>query len=69
VYWTETARQCLRKLPKPVRGGLLDKADELATCDDPRAAGIRKEHSRDDVYRLAMRIIDQGKSGIGPAND
>lgn len=101
IYWTETAKQSLKKLPSKVRRGLLEKADGLATSTDPRAAhkplvgplsgcyritygryraiytvrddadgvsltfvvifvaaGIRREHSKDDIYRLAKKLID-----------
>ncbi len=37
IVWTETAADCMRKLPKKVRAGLFAKADELAECDDPRS--------------------------------
>lgn len=112
VVWTETAVECLRKLPKKVRAGLLGKADELAACDDPRrahkplvgplqgyyritysryravyrvtedrivngetvvtievcfvAAGKRNEHSKDDVYRLAEKIVEMGIVEVDP---
>ncbi|MHB1037484.1 MAG: type II toxin-antitoxin system RelE family toxin [Pirellulales bacterium] len=36
IQWTETAKQSLKSLPKKVRKGLLDKADGLTTCGDPR---------------------------------
>jgi len=38
IQWTETAKRCLEKLPSKVRKGLLDKADSLKECDDPRRA-------------------------------
>ncbi|MCW5776026.1 MAG: hypothetical protein KIS87_06280 [Phycisphaeraceae bacterium] len=106
ILWTTTARACLRALPTKVRRGLLEKADELYECDDPRrvhkplvgplagcyritygryravytveegamkggksevvvtiifiAAGIRRERSRDDVYRVAKKIVELG---------
>ncbi len=106
IQWTETARRGLRNLPDRVRRGLLQKADTLYECDDPRrafkplvgplqgyyaikfsryraiytvhdeqhvngdtvchiriyfvAAGIRKDADKDDVYRLAQRLVDLG---------
>lgn len=36
IQWTTTAKESLKRLPPKVRKGLLDKADELAKCDDPR---------------------------------
>jgi len=106
VVWTATAVECLKKLPKKVRAGLLAKADELAASSDPRAAhkplvgplaglyrityaryraiykvteeqtangdmfltitvcfiaaGIRKEHSKDDVYKVVEKIVRLG---------
>jgi mRNA-degrading endonuclease RelE of RelBE toxin-antitoxin system len=36
IQWTTTAKDALKKLPQKVRKGLLDKADQLAECDDPR---------------------------------
>jgi mRNA-degrading endonuclease RelE of RelBE toxin-antitoxin system len=102
VQWAQTALESLRKLPKNVRRGLLENADELAGCD-PRAAhkpltgplqgcyritygryraiyrvdkagkagsrstlhltvlfiaaGIRKEHDKNDIYRLAEKLV------------
>lgn len=106
IQWTKTAVDCLSRLPKDVQAGLLDKADELKTCSDPRtahkplqgplrgycrmtygryraifrvdeehlasgevlivvvvtfvAAGIRKEQSKEDVYRLAQKAAELG---------
>ena len=36
IQWTDTAKKCLEKLPRKVRRGLLEKADALRECDDPR---------------------------------
>ncbi|HLA84806.1 MAG TPA: type II toxin-antitoxin system RelE/ParE family toxin [Thermoguttaceae bacterium] len=36
IQWTTTAKESLKKLPRKVSKGLLDKADQLAQCDDPR---------------------------------
>ena len=115
IQWTETAKNCLKRLPKKVRAGLLDKADELYTCSDPRqahkplvgplagyyritysryraiysvetdeiangdslvtvtilfvAAGIRKEHSREDVYKVAQKIVEMGLIDLGPTTN
>lgn len=38
IEWTETAKESLKALPKKVRKGLLDKADELLEGGDPRQA-------------------------------
>jgi mRNA-degrading endonuclease RelE of RelBE toxin-antitoxin system len=103
IQWTHTAKESLKSLPPKVRKGLLDKADALLTCGDPRkcckpltgplegcyrivysryraiftvveerldsgdvllhlkvifvAAGIRKEFDRNDVYRVAMKLV------------
>jgi mRNA interferase RelE/StbE len=35
IQWTETAKNGLATLPKKVRRGLLDKANELREADDP----------------------------------
>ncbi len=103
VQWTQTALKSLRKLPKKVQRGLLEKADEL-TQGDPReahkqplvgplqgcyritygryraiyrvneqrkagggsllhlkvlfiVAGIRKEHDKNDIYRIAEKLM------------
>jgi mRNA interferase RelE/StbE len=37
IQWTDTAKSGLAELPKKVRRGLLDKANELRDTDDPRA--------------------------------
>lgn len=37
VQWTDTAKECLERLPLKVRKGLLEKADELLTATDPTA--------------------------------
>lgn len=39
IKWTETAKTHLSKLPKKVRKGLFDKADELLMCEDPSGFG------------------------------
>lgn len=102
ILWTTTAKEGLKRLPKKVRKGLLDKADELLTTDPRTAskpltgllqgyyrityaryraiycvqeeclasgelrlrlivtfvvAGIRKEHDKQDVYRVAERLV------------
>jgi mRNA interferase RelE/StbE len=40
LRWTTTAKESLAKLPKKVRRGLLDKANELRDSSDP--AGCHK---------------------------
>lgn len=106
IQWTDTAFQQLKELPPKVRRGLLDKADELRICDNPRtrfkplagalqnyyrmcysryravfcvqeeelasgdklvhlkvmfvAVGKRSERSRDDVYRVAEKVVKYG---------
>jgi mRNA-degrading endonuclease RelE of RelBE toxin-antitoxin system len=113
VQWTQTALKTLRKLPKKVQRGLLEKADEL-TQGDPRdahkplsgplqgcyritygryraiyrideqrkaggsllhlkvlfiVAGIRKEHDKNDIYRIAeklMRFLSDDDAGNPP---
>ncbi len=106
IVWTHTARECLRKLPRKVSKGLVEKASQLEECEDPRtvhkplvgplqghfritygryraiykvieeelangdmlttitvcfiAAGKRSERSRDDIYRLAEKIVEMG---------
>jgi mRNA interferase RelE/StbE len=106
IQWTETAKTQLAALPPKVRKGLLDKADCLQTCEDPRqahkplvgplegyyrltysryravysvedeelasgdvlvhirvrfvAVGKRKEHDKNDIYRIAEKIVKLG---------
>ncbi len=38
IQWTTTAKEALRGLPKKVAKGLLDKAEELYKCEDPKTA-------------------------------
>ncbi|MBX9691730.1 MAG: type II toxin-antitoxin system RelE/ParE family toxin [Cyanobacteria bacterium] len=38
LQWTTTAKDGLKKLPKKVRAGLLQKARELSECADPKHA-------------------------------
>lgn len=38
VHWTQTAKDALLKLPKKVRKGLFEKANELRNCSDPQNA-------------------------------
>jgi mRNA-degrading endonuclease RelE of RelBE toxin-antitoxin system len=105
IQWTETAKESLKSLPRKVRVGLLNKADDLMTGGDPRkyckplagplegyyrivysryraiftveeeplvsgdtllhlkvifiATGIRKEYDRNDVYRVALKLVTQ----------
>jgi len=106
IQWTDTAKDCLKKLPPKVQRGLIEKADELYGCADPKrahkpltgplggfyritysrfravykvendelangdvlitvtitfvAAGKRSEHSKDDVYRVAQKLVELG---------
>lgn len=106
IQWTDTARTQLAKLPLKVRKGLLNKADGLRECSDPKtahkallgplagfyrmtyaryraiycveeeelasgdmlvhvkimfvAAGKRKERDRQDIYKIAEKMIDLG---------
>jgi len=106
IQWTESAKEMLRTLPKKVREGLLNKADLLYDCGDPRlvhkplqgpleghytmvysryravfrveedelangdslitltvlfiAVGKRAEYSRDDVYKVAQKVVEMG---------
>ena len=115
IQWTDTAKECLKKLPKKVQRGLLEKADELYACTDPRevhkpltgplqgyyrmtysryravytveedeiangdlllrltvlfvAAGIRKERSREDIYRVAQQLVKNGIINIDAMHD
>lgn len=36
IQWTDTAKEGLKKLPRKVRRGLLDKANELREAENPR---------------------------------
>lgn len=38
IQWTDTAKKQLAELPPKVRTGLLDKADRLKECSDPKHA-------------------------------
>ena len=38
IQWTATAKEQLAGLPQKVRRGILQKADGLLSCDDPRGA-------------------------------
>ena len=112
IQWTDTAKESLKRLPLKVRAGLLNKADELAGCGDPRkcckaltgplagyyrivysryraifsveeeqlvsgdvllhlrvifiAAGIRKEFDRNDVYRVAVKLVEDVLPNLPP---
>lgn len=52
IYWTNTAKGQLAELPPKVRKGLLDKADRLADCDDPRRAHKALVGPLDGYYRI-----------------
>jgi len=38
IQWTDTARECLRSIPRKAAQGLINKADQLTRCDDPTVA-------------------------------
>jgi mRNA interferase RelE/StbE len=115
IQWTTTAKECLAALPPKVRRGILEKADALYNCTDPKgahkplggpldgyyricysryravytveeeaiangdvlihvtirfvAAGIRKEHSKDDVYRVAQKLVEMHFPDVAPDDD
>ncbi len=115
IHWTHIARGQLAELPPKVRKGLLDKADRLADCDDPRkahkplvgplegyyrltysryravymieddqlasgdvlwrvriifiAAGKRKERNRDDIYKIAEKMVGMGVIDLSANKD
>ena len=52
IQWTETARSGLAKLPRKVRRGLLDKANELKGSDDPRDSHKPLKGSLSGYYRI-----------------
>lgn len=52
IQWTETAKRSLASLPRKVRRGLLEKADELLTCDDPREASKPLVGPLSGYYRI-----------------
>ncbi len=52
IQWTDTAKKQLAQLPPKVRRGLLDKADGLLTCDDPKKAQKRLAGPLEDYYRI-----------------
>lgn len=104
IRWTNSAKESLKALPKKVRKGILDKADEVLKSGDPRkhykpligplsghyrivysryraifkveeeqiasggvllhltvifiAAGIRKELDKNDIYRVAKKLVE-----------
>ncbi len=65
VRWTKTAMDGLAKLPQDARRGLIDKADALAQCEDPRAAGKPLTGPLQGAYRIrhsryrAIYIVDE----------
>jgi mRNA-degrading endonuclease RelE of RelBE toxin-antitoxin system len=52
IQWTDTAKECLAKLPQKVRRGLLDKADILLECTDPKTAFKPLEGALEGYYRI-----------------
>ncbi|MEO0964285.1 MAG: type II toxin-antitoxin system RelE/ParE family toxin [Planctomycetota bacterium] len=54
IQWTETAKRLLKKLPKDVQRGLLEKADLLYECHDPRAVHKPLVGPLKNCYRLTF---------------
>lgn len=52
IQWTNCAKRCLAQLPYKARKGLLDKADRLAECEDPRKAFKALQGPLKGYYRL-----------------
>lgn len=52
IQWTETARNQLANLPSKVRRGILDKANELLACTDPRRVHKPLTGPLSNYYRL-----------------
>src|SRR5579884_3164784 len=52
IQWTETARNGLAKLPKKVRRGLIDKANELLRANDPRRVHKPLQGPLEGYYRI-----------------
>lgn len=71
IQWTETAKNCLAKLPLSIRRGLLEKARALRECDDPRRAHQRLQGPLQGYYRLtysryrAMYSVDEEEIANG----
>lgn len=52
VQWTETAKECLRQLPRKVVKGFLDKATELSNSTDPQGLGKALTGPLQGYYRI-----------------
>ncbi len=52
IKWTDTAKESLKILPKKVRKGILDKADELLGCCDPRRVYKPLKGPLEGLYRI-----------------
>lgn len=52
IQWTSCAKRCLAQLPHKVRKGLLEKADRLAECGDPRKVFKALQGPLKGYYRL-----------------
>jgi|GEM_PF-1863509 len=66
IQWTDTAKTQLKALPPKVRKGLIEKADGLLECDDPRSAykplhGPLQGYNRITYsrYRAVYRVEDE----------
>jgi mRNA interferase RelE/StbE len=53
IQWTATATAALAKLPRKVRRGLLDKANELKTASDPAAVHKPLTDVLQGYYRIS----------------
>ena len=53
VLWTATAKEALARLPYKARKGLLEKADNLLTANDPTQLGKPLTGPLAGYYRLA----------------
>lgn len=52
IQWTDTAKNGLAALPKKVRRGLLDKANELRDADDPTTCHKRLTGPLTGYFRI-----------------
>lgn len=52
IRWTSTAKELLKSLPEKVCEGLLNKADELYECSDPKRAHKPLTGSLQGYYRI-----------------
>lgn len=71
VKITETAKKALARLPRAARKGLLEKAQGLRDCDDPRTAGKALTGPLQGYYRIrhsryrAIYTVDQEQLANG----